>query len=248
MKIHCLKDAVSNEAPNGITGQQLAAESDGLNFMVYHISVVAKETVSLNSPSDDKLHHIYYCISGAGSVTTQDGRSYDFDPDKVIACSSKISMKMTASCDVRLFVIFCKDEAPDNPRMTVRAMSETIGTDLDYVLPMEGYSRRMLVKDDGFPVSINALLLPTGEDRKFAHFHHTEGAYLISGAVEISWDEDKQFARGTDDTLLLFNDYGKCREKVVEKARMICVWSPPLLGPERLIEKDGYIGYELLKE
>jgi len=115
--------------------------------------------------------------------------------------------------------------------MIVRSVKEVIGTLRD--VHSEGWkSRRLLLKDDGLPVSVHETTLDAGAELRFCYQVHSETVYCIEGrgSVEnMDMGVVHDILPGTIYTVFPGDDHVVRAETMV---RFLCIFDPPCIAAE----------------
>ncbi|XP_072047437.1 uncharacterized protein [Amphiura filiformis] len=257
-------DLPKSPLPNAdLLGWQLVSEADGMNFTCYEAHVPYESTVCLQSPEDGTTH-IYYCISGEGScIFADDGTKYSLQQKHIVALSSGLSCNLTISSPhgMRLFVVYCKDKAKSNTRV-MRSVEDILGTERDILVDNEdgcGYSRRLLLRSDGFLIGFNITSVDPGATFKMQYRNHLELCYYYAGGkATYNFDDEKVAVESKADdkngTAMIMNKHDKHtvnvnKSSATEAAECICIFYPALVGKENHdFSEDGYSGYELIED
>ncbi|MEQ9407634.1 MAG: ectoine synthase [Fuerstiella sp.] len=101
-------------------------------------------------------------------------------------------------------------------------------------------SRRFLLKEDGMGFSMHDTILYAGTTTKMHYQNHLEAVYCIEGRgrlKDLSNDTEHEIKAGT-----MYALSGNERHILIadEQLRMICVFNPPLVGPETHDENGVY--------
>lgn len=176
--------------PNSaLSGVQLVTKDDCKGYTVYEARIPANAVVPLRSPDDTKSVHIYYCISGNGKYTAQDGAQNEVTPHTAIALSSDVTYELAVSAEgaMRLFVAYRQDANMECKSLAVvRHLSELVGTerDIDWT---SGRSRRYLIKEDGFPLGLHNTSVYAKTKSRLEYRNHIESVYYIAGRATYHW-------------------------------------------------------------
>ncbi|XP_022099709.1 uncharacterized protein LOC110984160 [Acanthaster planci] len=255
MKVIHSVDLPEVTLPNSaLTGVQLTDYKDYDKFSTYEARIPAKSTVPLRSPESENSVHIYYCISGKGTCG-ESGDQRDVSPDTVVALSFDMTFELTVSAesDMRLFVVYYPDAKMGYRSLAVvRGLSEIVGTDRD-INWLSGRSRRYLIKQDGFPVSIyNTWVYPKTSTR--LHYeNHIESAYFLAGKLTYQWQDTsgewvhanaKTDCNNGTNYLMNMHDCHVLKNHD-EDAYCICIFDPVLIGAEEYQPTKGvFLGYK----
>ncbi|XP_077992196.1 L-ectoine synthase-like [Glandiceps talaboti] len=242
------EDVLITTLPNTeLEGKELIADGDGMGCMSYEVFIETKMTVILKSPENPKLNHMYYCISGSGSIKTCNSQTYAMKPDQFIAMSSGVSAQLSAETRMRVYIVYCEDSDPSNDRIVSRSLNDVIGTERDIDWG-HGYSRRLLVKKDGFPVSFHSSLAKSGHTTKLGYLYHMESTYFITGKVTYEWNDGREMIQtrvGRDSgTIYNMNEHDKHILVAEEDAKVLTVFYPVLKGTENHVHDGSYSSYD----
>ncbi|XP_072043215.1 L-ectoine synthase-like [Amphiura filiformis] len=245
-------DLPKSPLPNAaLLGWQLVSDADDMNFTSYEANVPYGSTVCLQSPGDG-MTHIYYCISGEGTcLFADDGTKYSLQRKHLVALSSGLSCNLTISSPngMRLFVVYCKDKSDSNIRV-MRSFQDILGTDRDIDFG-GGYSRRLLLKSDGFLVGFCITSINPGAAIKMQYRNHLEACYYYTGGkATYSFDDEKVAVETKIDdangTMMIMNKHDKHTLTVnaTENAECISLFYPVIDGKEiHHFSEDGYSSY-----
>lgn len=115
--------------------------------------------------------------------------------------------------------------------MIVRSVNEVIGTARD--VHGEGWkSRRLLLKEDGLPVSVHETTLDAGAELRFCYRVHSETVYCVEGRGSVENVNEgvvHEITPGTIYTVFPGDDHVVRAETQV---RFLCVFDPPCVADE----------------
>lgn len=123
--------------------------------------------------------------------------------------------------------------------MIIRRLNELAGTERD-VQDENWSSRRLLLKQDGMGFSMHDTILHAGTETPMWYRNHVEAVYCIRGKGELLDLEDGAAHPIEPGTLYALNDHDKHVLRANTELRMICVFNPPLHGPETHDEDGAY--------
>lgn len=128
--------------------------------------------------------------------------------------------------------------------MIVRRLADLSETDRETRAPTWS-SRRLLLKGDGMGFSLHDTIIHAGTTTEMEYQNHLEAVYCIEGKgrlVDLSNNQEYVLEAGT-----MYALDGRERHLVIadEQLRMVCVFNPPLVGPET---HDANGVYPLLTE
>ncbi|MAT15639.1 MAG: L-ectoine synthase [Planctomyces sp.] len=128
--------------------------------------------------------------------------------------------------------------------MIVRSLSELVNTDRE-TKGETWSSRRLLLKKDGMGFSLHDTLIHAGTTTEMHYKNHLEAVYCIEGRgilkdltnnLEYEIKADTMYALSGNEHHILVAE---------ETMRMICVFNPPVVGPET---HGADLAYPLLTE
>lgn len=105
-------------------------------------------------------------------------------------------------------------------------------------------STRLLLKNDNMGFSFHQTTVFSGTETKIWYKNHLESVYCIEGSGEIE-EEDGTKHNISPGTIYALDKHDKHILRAFSDMKMICVFNPPLLGPETH-DVDGV--YPLLTE
>lgn len=115
--------------------------------------------------------------------------------------------------------------------MIVRSVREVIGTARD--VHGEGFkSRRLLLKEDGLPVSVHETTLDAGAELRFCYKVHSETVYCVAGrgSVEnLDAGTVHEIAPGSIYTVFPGDDHVVRSETEIT---FLCIFDPPCIADE----------------
>ncbi len=123
--------------------------------------------------------------------------------------------------------------------MIVKKLSDVIGTDREVSTP-HWTSRRLLLRDEGMGFSLHDTLIRAGTSTEMEYRHHLEAVYCIEGTGHV-----KDLATGEVHPLVPGTVYALDRHDrhvltAVTELRMVCVFTPPVVGTEVHDETGAY--------
>ena len=123
--------------------------------------------------------------------------------------------------------------------MIVRRLSELAGTDRE--IHAENWtSRRLLLRDDGMGYSVHDTVIHPGTSTRMEYKNHLEAVYCIEGSgtvTVVASGEQHAISPGTIYALDKHDEHILFAET---RLRMVCVFNPPLAGPEVHDEGGAY--------
>jgi L-ectoine synthase len=123
--------------------------------------------------------------------------------------------------------------------MIVRTLQDVTGTDRE-TRATTWTSRRLLLKSDAMGFSLHDTILYAGTRTEMEYQNHLEAVYCISGKGELQ-DLTHQ-KRYTIEAGTMYALSGHERHILIaeEDLRMVCVFNPPVVGPETHDENGVY--------
>ena len=243
--------------PNAILfGWELIAPSDGLENTCHEAFVQFSSTVPLVIPPDmANYSHVYYCMSGDGPCTFDDGEKHPIESKHIVALSPKGSCNLNVSSQdrMRLFVLYCIAKDAGTNRRVIRSVKGITGTERDIDWG-QGHSYRLLLKCDGFSIGLTNTTQHPGAPAKMQYRNHVETVYFYTGG-EIKYIFDEETVESKTDRgngmMICINSHEKHIADTShitsgEDAMAICIFTPPLVGKEsHSLSADDYSSYDL---
>ena len=123
--------------------------------------------------------------------------------------------------------------------MIIRKLSELLETDREQKAETWS-SRRLLLGGDGMGFSLHDTLIHAGTETPIHYQNHLEAVYCIEGKgriKDLTHGEVHEIEAGT---MYALNENEKHLLIADSQMRMICVFNPPLVGPETHDENGVY--------
>lgn len=121
--------------------------------------------------------------------------------------------------------------------------NELLNTDREVHAPT-WMSRRYLLAEDNMGFSFHETVLYAGTETRMWYRHHFESVFCVGGTGTIEDLATGEIHEISPGTLYALDQHDKHVLKAKTDLHMICVFNPPLLGPETH-DSDG--AYPLLK-
>ncbi|MBR9802396.1 ectoine synthase [bacterium] len=123
--------------------------------------------------------------------------------------------------------------------MIVTKYKDLVGT--DRVIEADNWrSCRMLLKKDGMGFSFRDTLIKAGTSTEIHYQNHLEAVYCVGGEGKLhDLDNDVEYTL-EDGTMYALSGNERHILTAVSDLRMICVFNPPLVGPETHDENGVY--------
>jgi L-ectoine synthase len=93
-------------------------------------------------------------------------------------------------------------------------------------------SRRLLLADDGMGFSMHDTVLAAGTTTEMWYRNHVEAVYCIAGTGHIDDLETGERFDIAPGTIYALDAHHRHRLHAATELRMVCVFNPPLVGPE----------------
>jgi len=125
--------------------------------------------------------------------------------------------------------------------MIIRRLDEVIGTDRDVEAENGNWvSRRLLLAGDGMGFSMHDTTIRAGTETYIHYANHLEAVYCVEGEGEIEDLDNGVTTQIADGTLYALNGHERHYLRARNDMRMICVFNPPVVGPETHDENGVY--------
>ncbi|HEX9683190.1 MAG TPA: ectoine synthase [Acidimicrobiales bacterium] len=121
--------------------------------------------------------------------------------------------------------------------MIVRSLDDIVDTDRDVRAPTF-HSRRLLLAGDGTPFSMHDTVLHAGSSTKMWYRNHLEAVYCIEGRGALHDLETDEIHRIEPGVLYTLDGHERHVLDADTDLRMICVFTPALVGDE-VHDADG---------
>ena len=123
--------------------------------------------------------------------------------------------------------------------MIVRSTADIEGTDRETVGPTF-LARRLLLSRDGMGYSFHDTTLYTGTKTDMHYKNHLESVYCIEGKATLTDHDNGEVYDIQPGTIYVLNGNEKHTLEIEETVRMICVFTPALVGQEVHDEEGAY--------
>lgn len=123
--------------------------------------------------------------------------------------------------------------------MIVRTLAQIQGTDRETTAKTWS-SRRLLLKSDGMGFSMHDTIIHAGTTTPMHYQNHLEAVYCIEGSGTLKDLTDGQEYLIQAGTIYALNGNEQHILTAQESMRMVCVFNPPLVGPETHDENGVY--------
>lgn len=115
--------------------------------------------------------------------------------------------------------------------MIVRNLNQLSGTDRE-THAATWSSRRLLLRHEGMGFSLHDTIIRAGTSTEMHYQNHLEAVYCIQGKGVLQDLDNQQDYEITAGTMYALNGHERHVLKAEEEMRMVCVFNPPLVGPE----------------
>ena len=127
--------------------------------------------------------------------------------------------------------------------MIVRTLDET--KDSEREVSAEGWiSRRLLLAPEGMGFSMHDTTILAGAELPMCHRNHLEAVYCVAGSGSIESKATGERFEIADGTMYALDKHDEHILRADTEMRMVCVFNPPLVGPET---HDPSGAYPILK-
>ena len=126
--------------------------------------------------------------------------------------------------------------------MIVRTLGEAKGTARE-VSTETWVSRRLLLAGDNMGFSLHDTTIKAGSEIPMCYRNHLEAVYCVAGRGSIEVKETGQTFEIADGTVYALDQHDEHILRAETELRMVCVFNPPLVGPE---VHDGTGAYPIL--
>lgn len=123
--------------------------------------------------------------------------------------------------------------------MIIRQLNDLAGTERE-TRAATWTSRRLLLHQDGMGFSMHDTIIHAGTTTEMHYQNHLEAVYCVEGRGTLHDLTDDQIHLIEAGTLYALNGHEHHVLKAEQQMRMICVFNPPLVGPETHDEHGVY--------
>lgn len=123
--------------------------------------------------------------------------------------------------------------------MIVRTLSRIVGTDREQSAET-WTSRRLLLADDRMGFSMHDTLIHAGTETHIWYQNHLEAVYCVEGRGSIELVKTGEIFPIEAGTLYALDGNEEHWLRAETEMRMVCVFNPPLVGPETHDEDGVY--------
>lgn len=125
--------------------------------------------------------------------------------------------------------------------MIVRTLEEIRGSNREVEAANGNWvSRRFVLNDDGVGFSFHETIIRAGTETHIWYKHHLEGVYCVAGEGEIQDIATGKVYPIKDGTMYLLDKNDEHYLRGFTDMRLICVFTPPILGRETHDEDGAY--------
>jgi L-ectoine synthase len=115
--------------------------------------------------------------------------------------------------------------------MIVRTLKEAKGTERE-VKDKTWISRRLLLAPDGMGFSLHDTTILAGSELPMCYRNHLEAVYCVGGRGSIEVKATGERFEICDGTVYALDKHDDHILRAETDMRMVCVFNPPLVGPE----------------
>lgn len=123
--------------------------------------------------------------------------------------------------------------------MIARKLDELSGSDRE-VAAETWTSRRLLLADDGMGFSLHDTMIHAGTTTEIHYQNHLEAVYCVAGKGRVRVVDTGEVYEIESGTMYALDGHEKHLLIADTPMRMICVFNPPLVGPETHDENGVY--------
>ncbi|MET4050531.1 MULTISPECIES: ectoine synthase [unclassified Rhodococcus (in: high G+C Gram-positive bacteria)] len=125
--------------------------------------------------------------------------------------------------------------------MKVKKLQDVVGTELEVTAANNTWtSRRIVVADDKVGFSLHETFVKRGSVNRFHYAHHSEAVLIIEGTgsvTDLGTGVVHQIGPGS---MYLLDQHDEHILTADSELRAICVFTPPVVGPERHDASGAY--------
>lgn len=124
--------------------------------------------------------------------------------------------------------------------MIVRRLEDLAGTERDVEAPTF-VSRRFLLAKDGMGFSLHDTVLFAGTETEMHYQNHLEAVYCLEGMAElVELDGDGTVHKIEPGVMYALDEHDRHLLRAITDFRALCVFNPPVTGPEVHDENGVY--------
>jgi L-ectoine synthase len=123
--------------------------------------------------------------------------------------------------------------------MLIRHLESLVGSDR-HVKGATWESRRLLLHDDGMGFSMHDTIIHAGTKTRMQYLNHFEAVYCIEGNGTIQDLATGELTPLRPGSMYALDRHDEHILSATTQLRMICVFNPPLVGPETHDERGAY--------
>ena len=123
--------------------------------------------------------------------------------------------------------------------MIVRRLEDIQGTPRD-ISAKNWSSRRLLLRDDKMGFSLHDTIIHAGTSTEMHYQNHLEAVYCIAGKGSIKDLETGEVHPIEAGTVYALDQHDRHVLTAESELRMVCVFNPPIVGPEAHDENGAY--------
>lgn len=115
--------------------------------------------------------------------------------------------------------------------MIVRKLDELRGSEREVAVE-QWTSRRLLLARDGMGFSLHDTVIKAGAELPMCYRNHLEAVYCVAGTGSIEVVATGERFPISDGTVYALDQHDEHVLRADTEMRMVCVFNPPLVGPE----------------
>ena len=123
--------------------------------------------------------------------------------------------------------------------MIVKKLADIVGTDQE-IKSDNWTSRRLILRDADVGFSMHDTLIHAGTSTEMHYQNHLEAVYCVDGKGKVQVVETGEVFEISDGTLYVLNGHERHILSAETEMRMICVFTPALVGTETHDENGVY--------
>lgn len=214
-----------------VPSRTIVTPDDRVDHIILDTYLPVDQQVGLRTAVLDGFQaQAHYCIEGHG-IGLVDGLGHLFAQGTVIAAKAHRTIAFEAKSPMRIVTILGAATAEDN--VVVRSVDEIIGSDRD-VFWGNGYSRRLLVRKDGFGFALCVTQGNPDTSSPLQYRNHVESCYYVAGTGEYVWEGGRHpiDTNGGVSTVFVMNEHDAHHMVVKEESTCLSIFSPAIEGHE----------------
>jgi len=240
MLVRTFQDAPETWLFEDIPSKTIVTPDDRIDHIILDTHLPVDRLVDLRPAVFDGFQaQAHYCIEGYG-IGFVDELGHLVTQGTVIAARAHRKIAFDAKSPMRIVTILGAAPAEDN--VVVRSVDEIIGSERD-VFWGNGYSRRLLVRKDGFGFALCVTQANPDTSSPLQYRNHVESCYYVSGTGEYVWEGGRHpiDTNGGVSTVFVMNEHDSHHMIIKEASTCLSIFSPPIEGHESHSLNDGQV-------